>query len=60
MRRYTVDIPGPAQRIVVDGQVANEGSLKVPYFCDPKLAPFVLRQASGLTGVGSSTTLVPP
>lgn len=22
---YTVDVPGPAQRVVVNGQVANEG-----------------------------------
>ncbi len=39
---YTVDIPGPAQRIVVDGAVANEGSIKVPFFCDPTLAPYPL------------------
>ena len=51
---YTVDIPGPAQRIVVDGMIANEGSLKVGPdapgcngsacggYCDPTLAPYPL------------------
>lgn len=39
---YTVDIPGPVQTIVIDGQVVNEGALKVPTFCDPNVAPFAL------------------
>jgi hypothetical protein len=39
---YTVDIPGPVQTIVHAGEVLNEGALKVPYFCDPDLAPFPL------------------
>lgn len=39
---YTVDIPGPVQTIVIDGEVVNEGALKVPHFCDPDVAPFAI------------------
>jgi hypothetical protein len=35
---YTVDVPGAVQRVVVKGEVVDEGGLKVPFFCDPKLA----------------------
>jgi hypothetical protein len=38
---YTVDVPGPVQTILMEGQVVNEGALKVPTFCDPNVAPFV-------------------
>ena len=42
---YTVDVPGPAQRFVVGGEVVNEGALKVPYFCDPAVAPLASTRA---------------
>eukprot|EP00041_Stephanoeca_diplocostata_P020782 m.472220 g.472220 ORF g.472220 m.472220 type:complete len:577 (-) comp21660_c0_seq22:353-2083(-) len=57
---YTVDIPGPVQTIVENGQVVNEGALKVPYFCDPAMAPFALPYGIMLPRQGQADNLLVP
>ena len=39
---YTIDIPGAVQRLIVDGEVVNEGSMQCPSFCVDYVAPFAL------------------
>jgi len=57
---YTVDVPGPAQRVVVHGRVVNEGSIKVPYFCDPKVSPYALPYAIMTPREGEASNLLVP
>ena len=57
---YTVDIPGPVQTIVIDGEVVNEGALKVPHFCDPDVAPFAIPYSSMIPKRGEVSNLLVP
>ena len=52
MGAYTVDIPGPVQTIIVDGEVATEGALKVRAVP----APFRLLSACGMSVIVDPVT----
>merc|ERR1719276_119395 len=57
---YTVDIPGPVQFIVENGEIVSEGALKVPKFCTPDLAPFPLPFQAMVPRRGEASNLLVP
>jgi len=57
---YTVDVPGPVQRVVQLGEVANEGSMQCPVFCWSSLAPFALPYRIMLPRAGEVDNLIVP
>lgn len=48
------------QTIALNGEVYNEGALKVPYFCDPVMSPFALPYSAMVPKQGEVDNLLVP